>query len=103
MPFEEKQWKLKQIIGYCKANGMETVSHETVYADIRFDKANGGSLWKWTRRRMKHRQRALYSYKTPMPSRTDIGQRPEEADGKRLGASRWTLLWGQTGSRPCLH
>ena len=99
---EEKQWSPKQISGYYKANGMEMVSHETIYADIRFDKANGGSLWKWTRHRMKHRERALYGYKTPIPGRTDIDQRPKQADGKRLGDFEMDLILGANGKQAML-
>ena len=81
-PIEEKQWPPKQIIVYCKANG--------------------GNLWKWTRHRMKYPHRALYSYKTPMPNRTDIGQRPEEVDGKRLWGFEMDLIVGANGKQAML-
>lgn len=98
----EKQWSPKQICGYYKANGMDMVSHETIYADIRFDKKNGGDLWTNTRFRMKHRDRTLYAYKTPIPDRRDIDERPAEADGSRFGDFEMDLIIGANGKQAIL-
>ena len=99
---EEDQWSPKQICGYYKAKGWKMVSHETIYADVRFDKANGGTLWKNMRHRMKHHNRALYAYKTPIPNRIDIDQRPVEADGKRIGDFEMDLIMGANGKQAML-
>lgn len=99
---EEKQWSPKQICGYYKANGKPMVSHETIYAYVRLDKANGGELWKNMRHRMKHRDRTLYDYKTPIPNRVDIDQRPVEADGKRVGDIEMDLIIGANGKQAML-
>ena len=90
----EQQWSPKQICGYYKRLGKTIVSHETIYADLRFDKLHGGDLWKQTRHKMKYRSRALYVYKTPIPNRLDIDQRPKEADGSRLGDFEMDLIMG---------
>lgn len=99
---EERQWSPKQICGYYKANGLKMVSHETIYADVRFDKANGGMLWKNMRHQMKHYNRALYAYKTPIPNRVDIDQRPSEANGKRIGDFEMDLIIGANGKQAIL-
>ena len=51
---------------------------------------------------MKHRERALYNYKTPIPNRTDIAQRPKQADGKRLGNFEMDLILGANGKQAML-
>lgn len=98
----ERQWSPKQVYGYCRANGIEMVSHETIYADIRLDKAAGGDLWTFMLHRMKHRNRAQYSYKTPIPNRVDIDQRPPEADGTRFGDFEMDLIVGANGKQTML-
>lgn len=99
---KEKQWSPKQIHGYYVSQGLKIVSHETIYADIRSDRAAGGDLWKNTRHRMKHYNRALYAYKTPIPNRKDIDLRPSEADGTRIGDFEMDLIIGANGKQAML-
>jgi IS30 family transposase len=56
---EEEQWSPEEIVGYCKANGIEMVSIERIYQFIRADKRNGGTLFTHLRHRLKHRKRAV--------------------------------------------
>ena len=81
----QDDWSPKQIVGYLRRHNMASVSHETIYQDIRDDKKAGGCLWTHTRHRMKHRDRTLYTNYTPIPDRKDISERPKEADGTRFG------------------
>lgn len=87
-------WSPKQIVGYLKRMNKAWVSHETIYQEIREDKEAGGSLWKHTRHSMKHRNRTLYANYTPIPGRTDISERPIEADGTRFGDWEMDLIVG---------
>lgn len=85
-------WSPKQIVGYMKRKGMLCVSHETIYQEIREDKMMGGELWTYTRHKMKHRNRKLYSGYIPIPNRKDISERPKEADGTRFGDWEMDLI-----------
>lgn len=87
-------WSPKQIVGYMKRKGMNFVSHETIYKEIREDRNANGELWMYTRHKMKHRNRSLYSNYTPIPNRRDISERPKEADGTRFGDWEMDLVVG---------
>lgn len=87
-------WSPKQIVGYMKKCGLETVSHETIYQDIRDDRKTGGTLWQYTRHKMKHRSRPVTSNYIPIPNRRDITERPTEADGTRFGDWEMDLIVG---------
>ncbi len=80
----QEQWSPQQISGYFKRIGKVTVSHETIYADIRWDKICGGTLWKYCRHKLKHRKKTL-NKTLPILNRISIDQRPPEVDGKRFG------------------
>jgi IS30 family transposase len=41
-----EQWSPEQITGWCRKNGIPTVSHERIYQYIRQNKQKGGTLWK---------------------------------------------------------
>ena len=49
---EKEQWSPEQIVGYCKKNGVDMVSHERIYQYIRQDKKLGGGLYKHLRHRI---------------------------------------------------
>ncbi|MDB4582797.1 hypothetical protein N9164_06565 [Draconibacterium sp.] len=40
-----EQWSPEQIKGYCASNGIEMVSHESIYQFIWEDKRHGGTLY----------------------------------------------------------
>ena len=92
---EEKQWSPKQISGYLSLQG-EKVSHESIYRWIREDKTNGGSLYKHCRHKLKRRSRPVGKVSN-IPDRVSIHQRPQEADGKRLGDLEMDLIVGRGG------
>lgn len=62
---------------------------------IRRDKANGGDLYKNCRHRLKHRNRSVGSDRVKIPNRASIHDRPEEADGNRLGDLEMDTIVGK--------
>ena len=52
---------------------------------IRKDKAEGGTLYKHCRHKLKHRARPVGGRRISIPNRTSISERPTEVDGKRFG------------------
>ena len=62
------------------------VSHERIYQYIREDKQKGGSLYKHTRHRLKHRKRPVGGKKVIIPDKVSINQRPDIINNKeRVG------------------
>lgn len=87
----------EQILGYKKKCGEGWVSVETMYAYVRLDRKAGGDLYLHMRHKLKKRSRGLYNYKTPIPDRVDISERPAEADGSRIGDFEMDLIQGPGG------
>ena len=77
----QEQWSPKQIVGYCRINNENMVSHESIYQLIRKDKDAGGTLWTHTRHRLKHRKRPLGG-KITIKNKVSIEQRPSIVDSK---------------------
>ena len=86
-----EQWSPEQISGVLAKNGKH-ISHETIYRMIRKDKAEGGTLYKHCRHRLKHRARPVGGRRISIPNRTSISERPTEVDGSALATSRCTRL-----------
>ena len=79
---EKEQWSPEQIVGYCKKNGVDMVSHERIYQYIRQDKELGGGLYKHLRHRLKHRKRPVGGKHIPIRNRISIDDRPKVIDNK---------------------
>lgn len=79
-----EQWSPEQISGYLAKDGIK-ISHETIYAWIREDKRNRGTLYKHLRHRLKHRKKYVGAGRSCIINRKSIHERPAEADGKRFG------------------
>lgn len=79
-----EQWSPEQISGYLAKDGIK-ISHETIYAWIREDKRNRGTLYKHLRHRLKHRKKYVGAGRSCIINRKSIQERPAEADGKRFG------------------
>ena len=79
-----EQWSPEQISGVLAKNGKH-ISHETIYRMTRKDKAEGGTLYKHCRHKLKHRARPVGGRRISIPNRTSISERPTEVDGKRFG------------------
>lgn len=83
-----EQWSPQQITGRLKLDGLETISHETIYQRILDDKSNGGLLFTHLRCRKKRKKRygSGSSSRGAIPNRVDIEQRPAIVDTrKRIG------------------
>ena len=89
-----EQWSPEQISGALATEG-KNISHETKYRMIRKDKAEGGSLYKHCRHRLKHRSRPVGGKRVIIPNRTSISERPKEADGKRFGDFEMDTIVGK--------
>lgn len=81
----QEQWSPEQIKGFMERNGERCACVETIYSYIRFDRRNGGDLWKHCRHHLKHVRRQVSSRYTTIKDRKMIDLRPEEANGKRFG------------------
>jgi len=77
----ERDWSPQQIEGRLKLENKPFVSHETIYKIIRQDKEEGGTLYKHTRHRLKHRKRHA-GKQSAIKNRVSIEQRPEIVDTK---------------------
>jgi IS30 family transposase len=77
-----EQWSPKQIVGYAKLHEKDMVSHEKIYQIIRQDKKDGGSLWKHTRHKLKHRKRPIGGKQPSIKNRISIELRPKIVDAK---------------------
>lgn len=81
----QEQWSPEQIKGYMERNGERCACVETIYSYIRFDRRNGGDLWKHCRHRLRHVHRQISGRYTAIKDRKMIDLRPKEADGRRFG------------------
>ncbi len=77
-----EQWSPKQIVGQAETINMAMVCHERIYQLIRQDKKDGGTLWKHTRHKLKHRKRPVGTNKICIKNRVSIDQRPAIVDNQ---------------------
>ena len=89
-----EQWSPEQMSGVLAKDG-KYISHETIYRMIRKDKAEGGTLYKHCRHKLKHRTRPVGGKRISIPKRTSISDRPTEADGKRFGDFEMDTIVGR--------
>ena len=89
-----EQWSPEQISGVLGKDG-KYISHETIYRMIRKDKAEGGTLYKHCRHKLKRRARPVGSRRISIPNRTSISERPAEVDGKRFGDFEMDTIVGR--------
>jgi transposase, IS30 family len=91
----KEQWSPEQIVGYCKKENIKIVSHETIYAYIRKDKAKGGKLYKHLRHKLKHRKRPLEGKKSVIKDKVSIELRDQVINNKeRFGDWEIDLIVG---------
>lgn len=77
-----EQWSPQQIVGYCKTKNIPMVSHERIYQFVREDKISGGTLWKNTRHKLKHRKRTFTNKSESIKNKVSIDKRPAIVDEK---------------------
>jgi IS30 family transposase len=78
----EEQWSPEQIRGKALRDGIAMVSVERIYQLIRYDKKQGGTLYKHLRHRLKHRKRPAGGKKVLIPDKVFIDQRPAIINNK---------------------
>ena len=78
----KQDWSPQQIEGRLMLENKPFVCHETIYKIIREDKAEGGTLYRHTRHRLKHRKRPV-GKKISIKNRISIDQRPKIVDTKQ--------------------
>jgi len=85
---QNNQWSPEQIAGRLEFEGLETISHETIYQRILEDKKAGGTLYSNLRCKKKRKKRygSARSGRGAIPNRVDIDKRPAIVDSrKRIG------------------
>ena len=83
-----QRWSAEQISGELKRTGELSISIETIYRRIRWDKKAGGSLWKHTRIMSKfgRKRYGRVDSRGVLPGKRHISERPVEVEGrKRVG------------------
>ena len=78
----KQDWSPQQIEGRLKLENKPGVSHQTIYKIIRQDRAEGGTLYKHTRHKLKHRKRPV-GKKISIKNRVSIEQRPQIVNTKQ--------------------
>lgn len=85
----KEQWSPEQILGYCKENNIDMVSHESIYKFVYQDKAEGGMLYKNLRVASKKYRKRYGSGKGKrciIKDKVSIDERPEWINNKqRIG------------------
>ena len=80
-----RRWSAEQIVGALRETGTLSISHETIYRRIRWDKKAGGELWKRTRIMSKFGRKRYRSKDSRgvLPGKRSIGERPFEVEGRQ--------------------
>ncbi len=94
----EMDYSPEQIVGYCRKEAIEMVSHETIYQLVWADKHKGGKLYLHLRTNGKKYQKrgSKQAGRGHIPNRVDIDQRPSIVDEKtRFGDLEIDLVIGK--------
>ena len=81
----QRQWSPEQIAGRLRREGAWTISHETIYAHIWYDKARGGQLFQDLRCATKQRRKrhGTYDSRGRLAGKRMIGDRPAVVETRR--------------------
>jgi IS30 family transposase len=79
---QNEQWSSEQIVGRLQLEGLEKISHETIYQRILEDKNAGGKLYTPLRCKKK-RYGSTKSSRGIIPNRVGIEQRPAIVDSRK--------------------
>lgn len=90
-------WSPEQIVGWCKTNSIQMVSHTRIYQYIKEDKALGGSLYTYLRHQKRYKKKyGSSSSRGQIPDRVPIEQRPNVVEQKsRIGDFEIDLIIGK--------
>lgn len=99
-----QKWSPEQITGFLKMNGLQPISHETIYQYIWRDKANGGSLWTHLRQSLKQRRKRYKAYDSRgrLANKRHISERPGSVETRKY-KGHWEIdtVMGR-GSKDCI-
>lgn len=84
----KKHWSPEQISGRLKLCDELSISHQAIYTYIRHNRANGGKLYKYLRRRKRYRKR--YAKSPGIVNRVFIDKRPAAAN-LRIRIGDWEV------------
>jgi IS30 family transposase len=87
-----QQWSPEHIAGRLRHDGAWTISHETIYAHIWYDKARGGSLFRDLRCATKRRRKrhGTYDSRGRLAGKRMITERPAAID-RRTELGHWEI------------
>lgn len=90
-------WSPEQIVGWCRSNDVEMVSHTKIYSYIKEDKASSGQLYTYLRHRKRYRKKyGSSSSKGKIADKVPIEKRPKIVDEKsRIGDFEIDLIIGK--------
>ncbi len=77
-----RRYSPEQIAGVWRNSGGLSISHETIYRRIRWDKRAGGDLWRYTRIMSKFGRKRYRSHDSRgiLPGKRPIGERPAQVE-----------------------
>ena len=85
-------WSPEQVAGFLKAEGILSVSHESIYLHVWRDKAAGGDLWRHMRQASKKRRKRYRAYDSrgKIAGKRHISERPPEVE-EREEVGHWEI------------
>ena len=90
-------WSPEQIVGWCRTNAIEMVSHTKIYTYIKEDKASSGKLYTYLRHQKRYRKK--YGSSNPnkkIADKVPIEKRPKIVEQKtRIGDFEIDLIIGK--------
>jgi IS30 family transposase len=98
------KWSPEQISGTLTANACLSISHQTIYNYINWDRHEGGSLWKHLRQASKKRRKRYRSLDSRgvLPNKRHISERSELIDNReRIGDWEIDTVMG-SGDKHCI-
>lgn len=99
-----EDWSPEQIAGRLRADGLLSISHETIYRHVWADRARGGDLYRHLRCSPKQRRKryGAYDSRGRLARKRPISDRPASAETRqRVGHGEIDTVMGQ-GSRHCI-
>ena len=80
-----QQWSPEQVAGYLRLRGEFTISHETIYRHVWWDRRRGGSLHLHLRgaRKLKRKRYGGYDSRGRLAGKRHISERPTSAETRR--------------------
>jgi IS30 family transposase len=99
-----RKWSPEQISGTLKRIGLISISHETIYKYIWWDKSKGGKLYKYLRQSSKKRRKRYRAYDSRglLAGKRHISERPDIIDERaRIGDWEIDTVMG-SGDKHCI-